>query len=278
MKAYQRLPRGARAARHRRRASSRRPTTGTRIVAVEAVLAGKDLHVQKPLTYDIDEAIALRTAVRAKKRILQTGSQQRSSKPWNTFRVATEAVRNGRIGQVQHRADRHRPGPAEGRGAEGRSPCRRPSTTRRGSARRRSSPTWKTGCTRRTAYGRPGLDHDRGLRPRHDHQLGRAPRGHRAVGARAWSWAGRLALEGRATFMTERRVDGAPHLPRRDALPGRRARDPRQRVPERHPVRGHRRLGVLRARRGAGDEQRPGRGAAGRAGAEVARREQPRRS
>ena len=70
------------------------------IVAVEAVLAGKDLHVQKPLTYDINEAIALRTVVRAKQRILQTGSQQRSSKPWNTFRVATEAVRNGRIGRI----------------------------------------------------------------------------------------------------------------------------------------------------------------------------------
>jgi predicted dehydrogenase len=71
------------------------------IVAVQAVLAGKDLHVQKPLTYDIAEAIALRTAVRAKQRILQTGSQQRSSKPWNTFRIATEAVRNGRIGQIK---------------------------------------------------------------------------------------------------------------------------------------------------------------------------------
>ena len=70
------------------------------IVAVEAVLAGKDLYVQKPLTYDINEAIALRTAVRAKQRILQTGSQQRSSKPWNTFRMATEAVRNGRIGKI----------------------------------------------------------------------------------------------------------------------------------------------------------------------------------
>lgn len=71
------------------------------LVAVDAVLAGKDLHVQKPLTYDIGGSIALRTAVRAKKRILQVGSQQRSSKPWNTFRVASEAVRNGRIGKVK---------------------------------------------------------------------------------------------------------------------------------------------------------------------------------
>ena len=71
------------------------------LVATEAVLAGKDVFVQKPLTYDIAEAIALRTAVHAKKRILQTGSQQRSSKPWNTFRVATEAARNGRIGKIK---------------------------------------------------------------------------------------------------------------------------------------------------------------------------------
>jgi predicted dehydrogenase len=71
------------------------------LVAVQAVLAGKDVYVQKPLTYAISEAIALRNAVRAKKRILQTGSQQRSEKPWNTFRIASEAVRNGRIGKVQ---------------------------------------------------------------------------------------------------------------------------------------------------------------------------------
>ncbi len=71
------------------------------IIAVEAALAGKDIYVQKPITYDIAESIALRTAVRAKGRILQTGSQQRSSEPWNTFRMASEAVRNGRIGTLR---------------------------------------------------------------------------------------------------------------------------------------------------------------------------------
>lgn len=70
------------------------------IIAIEAALAGKDIYVQKPITYDIAESIALRTVVRAKKRILQTGSQQRSSNPWTTFRVASEAVRNGRIGKL----------------------------------------------------------------------------------------------------------------------------------------------------------------------------------
>jgi predicted dehydrogenase len=70
------------------------------LVAVQAVLAGKDVYVQKPLTYSISEAIALRTAVQSRKRILQTGSQQRSEKPWQTFRIASEAVRNGRIGKL----------------------------------------------------------------------------------------------------------------------------------------------------------------------------------
>ena len=71
------------------------------LIAIEAIQAGKDVHVQKPITYDIAESIALRGAVRAHHRILQTGSQQRSSKPWNTFRMASEAVRNGRIGRLQ---------------------------------------------------------------------------------------------------------------------------------------------------------------------------------
>jgi predicted dehydrogenase len=70
-------------------------------VAIEAALAGKCLYVQKPVTYNVAEAVALRKAVRAKKVILQTGSQQRSAKPFYAFRPATEAVRNGRIGQVK---------------------------------------------------------------------------------------------------------------------------------------------------------------------------------
>ncbi len=71
------------------------------LVALEAVLAGKDAYVQKPLTYDIAEAIALRTAVRAKQRIVQTGSQQRSEKPYLSFRIASQAARNGRLGQLK---------------------------------------------------------------------------------------------------------------------------------------------------------------------------------
>jgi predicted dehydrogenase len=71
------------------------------LVALEAAIAGKHLYVQKPVTYDIAEAIALRKAVQAKKVILQTGSQQRSEHPFTAFRPASELVRNGRIGTLR---------------------------------------------------------------------------------------------------------------------------------------------------------------------------------
>jgi myo-inositol 2-dehydrogenase/D-chiro-inositol 1-dehydrogenase len=70
-------------------------------LAIAAAIAGKHVYVQKPVTYDIVEAIGLRRAVEAKKIILQTGSQQRSERPWRSFRAASEAVRNGRIGQLK---------------------------------------------------------------------------------------------------------------------------------------------------------------------------------
>jgi len=89
------------------------------LIAIEAALAGKHIYVQKPVTYSIAEAIALRKVVEAKKVILQTGSQQRSERPWKSFRAASEAVRNGRIGQLKtikiglglDRASRKKPAP-----------------------------------------------------------------------------------------------------------------------------------------------------------------------
>jgi predicted dehydrogenase len=70
-------------------------------VAIDAAIAGKHIYVQKPVTYNIAEAIGLRRAVEARRVILQTGSQQRSERPWGSFRKASEAVRNGRIGQLK---------------------------------------------------------------------------------------------------------------------------------------------------------------------------------
>jgi myo-inositol 2-dehydrogenase/D-chiro-inositol 1-dehydrogenase len=70
------------------------------LVAIHATIAGKHIYLQKPVTYAIAEAIALRKAVRVKKIILQAGSQQRSEHPFPAFRAASEAVRNGRIGKL----------------------------------------------------------------------------------------------------------------------------------------------------------------------------------
>ena len=68
-------------------------------IAIAALNAGKDVYCEKPLTHNIHEALTLIDSVRSNKRILQTGSQQRSSKE---FRVACELVRNGIIGKIDH--------------------------------------------------------------------------------------------------------------------------------------------------------------------------------
>jgi len=66
--------------------------------AVAAANAGKDIYLQKPLTYSLVEGQRLVAAVRKNKVVFQTGSQQRSSV---YFRKTCELVRNGRIGKLQ---------------------------------------------------------------------------------------------------------------------------------------------------------------------------------
>lgn len=68
------------------------------LVNLGATLAGKDVYGEKPLTLTVDEGKRLVKAVRKKKTVLQTGTQQRSDP---RFRLACELVRNGRIGKLQ---------------------------------------------------------------------------------------------------------------------------------------------------------------------------------
>jgi predicted dehydrogenase len=67
-------------------------------IGVDAVRAGKDVYLQKPASLTIAEGRVLSNAVQASGRILQIGSQQRSTAQ---FRYAAELVRNGRIGDLQ---------------------------------------------------------------------------------------------------------------------------------------------------------------------------------
>jgi predicted dehydrogenase len=67
------------------------------IPTIAALESGKDVYCEKPLTHNIHEAVAVMDAVKANKRVLQTGSMQRSMEE---FRVACELVRNGAIGKI----------------------------------------------------------------------------------------------------------------------------------------------------------------------------------
>jgi predicted dehydrogenase len=68
------------------------------LVALYALKQGKDIYCEKPLTLTVAEGQALVKVCRAKERVFQVGSQQRSD---TRFRLACELVRNGRIGKVK---------------------------------------------------------------------------------------------------------------------------------------------------------------------------------
>ena len=68
------------------------------LCTIHACQSGKDVYCQKPLAYTISEGLAMVRAVRENHRVLQVGSQQRSSKE---FQKAIELVRSGAIGHVE---------------------------------------------------------------------------------------------------------------------------------------------------------------------------------
>jgi predicted dehydrogenase len=68
------------------------------IMTVRAAEAGKDIYCEKPLSLTVGEGRAMVEGVQKHKRILQTGSMERSN-PLN--RYVCELVRSGRIGEVQ---------------------------------------------------------------------------------------------------------------------------------------------------------------------------------
>jgi predicted dehydrogenase len=66
-------------------------------ITTAAIQAGKDVYCEKPVTHTLDEGAPLIAAVRDSKRIVQTGTQQRS---WAHYIQAKEIVASGQIGDV----------------------------------------------------------------------------------------------------------------------------------------------------------------------------------
>lgn len=69
------------------------------VIAIAACRAGKDVYLEKPLSFTIFEGQQLVKAVRECTRILQVGSQQRSSPE---FIHVANFLREGRLGKVSH--------------------------------------------------------------------------------------------------------------------------------------------------------------------------------
>lgn len=67
-------------------------------MAIDAMKAGKDVYVEKPLTLTIDEGKVIRQVAAETKRVVQVGTWQRSDV---RFRLAAELVRAGRLGKIQ---------------------------------------------------------------------------------------------------------------------------------------------------------------------------------
>jgi predicted dehydrogenase len=67
------------------------------MIAIAACKAGKDVYLEKPMTFTIREGQELRKAVRQYKRILAVGSQQRSDPG---FQHAVNLVQTGALGKI----------------------------------------------------------------------------------------------------------------------------------------------------------------------------------
>jgi predicted dehydrogenase len=66
-------------------------------MALDAVAAGKDVYVEKPISHTIEEGVEMVRAVEASKQVVQTGTQQRS---WDHWMLGKQLVDSGKLGQI----------------------------------------------------------------------------------------------------------------------------------------------------------------------------------
>ena len=66
-------------------------------ITLDAVAAGKDVYVEKPVSHTLAEGAEMVRAIEASKQIVQTGTQQRS---WDHFVLGKQLIDSGRLGQI----------------------------------------------------------------------------------------------------------------------------------------------------------------------------------
>ncbi len=66
-------------------------------MTMDAVKAGKDVYVEKPVTHSLAEGAELIRVVEASGRVVQTGTQQRS---WEHYLIGKQLVDAGKLGQI----------------------------------------------------------------------------------------------------------------------------------------------------------------------------------
>jgi predicted dehydrogenase len=66
-------------------------------MTLDAVAAGKDVYVEKPVSHTIEEGSEMVKVIEASKQIVQTGTQQRS---WDHWVLGKEIIDSGRLGQI----------------------------------------------------------------------------------------------------------------------------------------------------------------------------------
>jgi predicted dehydrogenase len=66
-------------------------------MTLDAVAAGKDVYVEKPVSHTIEEGVEMVKTIEASKQVVQTGTQQRS---WEHWVLGKQIVDSGKLGQI----------------------------------------------------------------------------------------------------------------------------------------------------------------------------------
>lgn len=64
---------------------------------IDAVRAGKDVYLEKPISHSIEEGAEMVRVVETSKQVVQTGTQQRS---WEHYRTGKEIIDSGKLGEI----------------------------------------------------------------------------------------------------------------------------------------------------------------------------------